>query len=308
MAKSLTLVFLALWIMGARLGAVGDETPRGTVRVHDAVLPAGESERVNWVSLGGTLRVDGALYGSILLLGGSLEINGTLEGDVITFLSDLKLGPGARMKGDALIFGGKASRHPHALQEGAWHFSHLELGRLEHMTAQWLSDGSIPLFRFMKMAFWLVATLLLLYFMPRGMLIAETIWNQPRRRVLWAGPQYVLLFALSFLVSALLILIWVGVPLLGFLLLVLLCALLLGKALLFLWVGRRILLLFTLRDFNSVWPLVLGGVLLGGLSFIPVVGLWGSLLLRVLELGAGMMALRKLWRVRMLRRRLSRWA
>lgn len=292
---------------GLGLQAGGDESIR-TVRVRDVFLPAGEVLQVNWVSFGGKLTVDGTFKGSILLLGGQLEINGNLEGDVVTFLSTVSLGPGARMVGDALVFGGKAFRHPHANHEGEWHYSRLELGRLEHMTAHWLSDGSIPLFRLMKLSFWLVATLLLIYFMPRGMLIAETVWNQPRKVVLLAGPKYLLLFFLGFLVSSLLVLIWVGVPLLVLLLLGLLCALLLGKALLFLWVGRRLLLIFTFRDFNAVWPLVLGGVLMGSLGFIPVLGLWGSLILRILELGVGVLALRKLWRVKKLRSRLSRWA
>ncbi len=237
---------------------------------------------------GGSTVVNGAVGRNLVASAGTLVLNGTVGGSVSADVGELRLEPGAQVRGDLRY----QSPRPAAIAAGAsvagtTAYQPRESGQPELANpAFWIVVGWLRLL----VGTFVLGLALVLLFPHFGQRASDTLFAAPGAS---AGLGCVLLAGVPLLA---LIVFGVGIVIggwwLGLLALALyLVALALGYVLFGLAVGRWILGRLQPGGLHLVWPLLLGLVLLTLLTLVPVLGALVSLAAIWLGLGALALAL-----------------
>ncbi|HYO11823.1 MAG TPA: hypothetical protein VE685_01345 [Thermoanaerobaculia bacterium] len=255
-------------------------------------LDRGSFVRDELVAFGRDLVVAGEALSDVAVVNGSLEVSGRVEGDVIVLQGNARLAPTARVGGDVFVVGGTVRAAPGA---------HVTGRMVSHSTASkallTLVEGpSLGLgfasrvvvgTKLALLAAW--AALLLLLFAASGRQVLETadgIQREPFRSFL-TGLTGVLALVLTGLFFNAVAGGLGGVPLLVLVVTLAMVLKLWGMVAVFYalgdWLSRRFRL--RLRPLSAA---TLGLLVLGGVKFLPWVGVWTWTAATLIGVGAAL--------------------
>jgi uncharacterized RDD family membrane protein YckC/cytoskeletal protein CcmA (bactofilin family) len=256
----------------------GDARVEG--EVHDAV-----------VTMFGNAHVTGEVHGGVISLFGNTYIDGRVQDAAVAVFGDLELGPHAVIDTDIAVIAGKLTRDPQAVVHG--HTEILAEGFTGHGVRVWI-DKCLLYAR--PLAFepglgwaWGIALGFLLFYVVLALMFdrgltrcVETLETQPGQSIV-ASIMAVILVPVLMLVLVVSV---IGIAILPFVFMGLVCATLFGKAVVLAALGRRLTRFTGIAPFSHVaFATLVGGLIVLGLYVIPVVGLIASNLLGIVGLG-----------------------
>ncbi|MDY6947654.1 MAG: RDD family protein [Pseudomonadota bacterium] len=246
------------------------------------------------VSINGNASATGPVGDAVVAMLGDVYVDAEVGHDVVAILGDVQLGPNAIVNGEVVSMGGTIERDPSAIVHGPQQqisFGH-RLGHLEWLKP-WLEhcllyarplafEGDVA------WAWWLVVGFLGLYVLLALMFdqslqrVVDTLEQRPAQSVV-ASMLTVLLSPVLFIVMLITV---IGIALIPFLGLGLLCAGLFGKAAVLAVLGRRITRLTGIGAFGHIAvATLLGGLIVMLLYTVPIIGFIVSNLVGALGLG-----------------------
>jgi uncharacterized RDD family membrane protein YckC len=257
----------------------------GNARVEGEVIDA-------VVTIFGDAHVTGPVHGGVVSLFGNTYIDSPVQEAAVSVFGDLTLGPNAKVEGDIAVVGGKLTRDPQAVVQG---HSEVMLGNFEGLDGLrlWIEKC---LFYGRPLAFepglgwaWAIAFGFLLFYVVIALLFdrsvtrcVETLETQPGQSTVASIMAVILVPVLM----VLLIVSVIGIAVLPFAGMALVCATLFGKAVVLAALGRRLTRFTGIAPFAHVaFATFVGGLIVLGLYVIPVIGGIASNLLGIIGLG-----------------------
>lgn len=287
-AAPLALVLLALAAMAVtgvgsppaaaqeRPAAEASETAAGDAPA--LVIEEGSVARKQVVALGRDIRIAGRADTDVAALNGSVEVSGEVGGDVVVLGGDVRVASTARVAGDVYVLGGTLTAAPGADISGRSvaypDASAATLALLEAPTLGY--DAASPLVLGAKLALmtaWLA--LVLVFFAASGRQVlatSESVYREPIR-CFWTGLTGVLAFLLTALFFSLFASQLVGIPMILLVVFFALIAKLWGMVAVFHAFGRLVTRRLAGRRFTPLNTATTGLLVLGGIKFLPWVGL-----------------------------------
>lgn len=273
----------------ARLAA--NEVADGVIAVFgDAYVEGEVIDAV--VTIFGNAHVTGPVHGGVVSLFGNTYIDGPVQEAAVSVFGDLELGPHAQIDGDIAVVAGKLTRDPQAVVHGHSEIMGSGFEGLDGVRV-WIEKC---LFYGRPLAFepglgwaWAIAFGFLLFYVVIALLFdrsitrcVETLETQPGQSVV-ASIMAVLLVPVLFVLLVVSILGIVVVPFAG---MALMCAALFGKAVMLAALGRRVTRFTGIAPFSHIaFATLVGGLIALALYVIPVIGLIAYKLLGILGMG-----------------------
>lgn len=240
------------------------------------------------VSLGGRIEVRGVAEQSIFMVGGSLVIEGQVNKDVICFATDVKIGKSARIRGELLLIGGNLERHEESRVNGEFFYFRFDLKKIESTLIPIISDSkTIAFLRIIKIIFWFILALLVLAIVPQKIMLAHELFEKNIVKMGVIGLISMLSFLFLLILFIVLLFLIIGIPLLLLLILVYFCVLILGRTVIFYYIGNRISGMLGLRNISASFLLLFGVLFYTVLKFLPVLGPMVLAVMGIFELGIG---------------------
>jgi uncharacterized RDD family membrane protein YckC/cytoskeletal protein CcmA (bactofilin family) len=271
--------------------------PRGekadsVVSIFGSAVSDGEAGDV--VSIVGDTRVTGEVHDGAVAVLGNMYIDGKVEGDAVAVLGNVELGPHAQIDGDLLAVGGALQRDPAAIVHGnvqnVFGGNFAGVGWLRAWVQHCLLYARPLAFAPGLHWAWELAIAFLALYVALALLFREglsrcvqTFESRPGETVL-AALTTALLTPVLVVVLCITV---IGIAAVPFVVIVLFCAGLFGKAVILAWIGWRIT--GSPRVGPASHPAVavlIGGALVLLLYVIPVVGFLAYKVLGYLGLGA----------------------
>ncbi len=226
------------------------------------------------VALAGNVRATGLVGDAVVAIVGDVYLNSTAK-TVVAVLGDVELGPDARVSSEVVTIGGTIKRDPAAVISGTT--QSVLLGGFPHPDGlrSWIRhcgllarplalDRDLYWAWGLALGFLALYALLTLSFREPLQRCVETLERHPGRAVLAGLLSLVLVPVLVlFLVVTV-----VGILVVPFLGIAVMGAMLFGKAVMLVWIGRRVH-----RSAPPLVALLIGGLIVLALYLIPVVGL-----------------------------------
>jgi uncharacterized RDD family membrane protein YckC len=267
--------------VGAVISVFGSTTVAGDV--HDVV-----------VSIFGNTRVTGPVGQAAVAIFGDTYVNGRVGDAAVAVFGNLELGPQAEVEGDIVAVGGSIKRDPQSVVHG---------GSREIVIGEgiggfeWLKTYVNKCVLYARpLAFepglgwaWAIAFGFLAFYIVLALMFSgavekcvETIETQPGQTVVASFMTVVLVPV----VMLLLVISVIGIAIMPFVGMALLCAGLFGKAVILAALGRRVTRFTGIGPFSHVaFAVFVGGLIALGLYVIPVIGFIAYKLLGLLGLG-----------------------
>ncbi len=250
------------------------------------------------VSVIGSSRVTGGTVGdAVVSVLGNTYVNGHVRGEVVAVLGNIELGPKAVVEGELVCVGGQIIRDPAAevrgnVQNIAVAGRHFNFDGVSVWIKECLLYARPLAFNDHIAWAWCIAlAFLTLYLLialvaPRAVVkCAETLEQRPGSSLL-AAVLTLLLTPVAFILLALTLFIAVGFVLIPALSMGLFFAALFGKAVMLVWLGRRVTNLFGEGPLaHPFFGALIGGIIVLGLYTIPIAGFIIYKLLGILGLG-----------------------
>jgi hypothetical protein len=251
-------------------------------------LDRNESYSNNIISFGGNIDIKGNVKHSLILIGGSLKLDGEIGEDIICIGAHVEISENALVKGDVFAIGGKLSKAPGAKLMGDFTNFRFDLKKIESTLIPILSDVRIfTFFKIIKIILWFVITLIVFAVFPRKINRAENLFANYILKIGAVG--LISLFSFFFLLFVFIIMsfILIGIPLLFALLLCYFFTFILGRTILFYYIGDKIAAGLRLKNITPSLFVLFGVIFYGILNFIPLVGPIILLILNIFEVGIG---------------------
>jgi uncharacterized RDD family membrane protein YckC len=244
------------------------------------------------VTIFGNARVTGEVHGGVVSIFGNTYIDGPVQEAAVSIFGDLELGPHAEVDGDVAVIAGRLTRDPGSAVRGT---SEIMAGDFSGVAGLRLWIEKCLMYA-RPLAFdpglwwaWVIAFGFLLFYVVISLLFdrsvtrcVETLETQPGQTTVASIMTMLLVPVLM----VLLVISVVGIAILPFAGMAVLCATLFGKAVVLAALGRR------LTRFTGIAPLghvafatFVGGLMVLVLYVIPVIGLVASNLLGIIGLG-----------------------
>jgi uncharacterized RDD family membrane protein YckC len=272
----------------ARLAA--DEEADGVIAIFgDAHVEGEVNDAV--VTIFGNAHVTGDVHGGVISLFGNTYIDGRVQDAAVAVFGDLELGPNAVVDTDIAVIAGKLTRDPNAIVHG--HTEILAEGFTGHGVRVWIDKCLLyarPLafepglgwawgIAFGFLAFYVLLALMF----DRGVTrCVETLETQPGQSVV-ASILTVLCAPVLFV---LLVVTVVGIVVVPFAGMALICAAFFGKAVVLAALGRRVTRFTGIGAFSHIaFATLVGGLIAMALYVIPVFGFIVYKLLGVIGMG-----------------------
>ncbi len=262
---------------------------------HDLTVGKGQSYDDVQV-IGGDLTMDGEIMGDLIVVGGEVTLNGTVHGDMIIVAGSLKAGPAAKVREDTVLVLSSRTLDPAAQFLGE--FRNIGWGALETPDINtWFRKGALmarPIAPSVAGS-WVVMIILtallgLVAAIFRKSTLAATAALE--EKPVSACLVGLLTLALFPVVVTILAGIVVGIPIIPVLVLGMIGGALIGKAALYILIGRGICRIFsgTFTVGNRL-AFILGSILILGSYTIPVISILVWLAAGTVGLGASVMAM-----------------
>ncbi len=251
-------------------------------------VPAGETYPHSVISWKGTLEIKGRVEKSALLIGGTLKLDGVVEEDVICIASNVKIGKNAVIKRDLFVIGGIMEREDGAVVNGEFFYFKFDLKKIENTVIPILSDAhTISFFKGIKIIVWFIITLIVFAFMPGKVDKAQELFDD---RILKTGTIGLLAFfgfIFLFFISIILSFVVIGIPLLVLLLIAYFVTFIVGRTILFYYIGVKFSNFFRYYHVPPVVYIMEGVIFYALLKFLPMVGPIFIIALNIFEVGIG---------------------
>ncbi len=244
------------------------------------------------VTIFGNAHVTGPVHGGVVSIFGSTYVDGPVREAAVAIFGDLELGPNADVDGDVAVIAGKLTRDPGSAVRGT---SEIIAGDFTGVAGLRLWIEKCLMYA-RPLAFdpglwwaWIIAFGFLLFYVVISLLFdrsvtrcVETLETQP-------GQSTVASIMTMLLVPVLMVLLVIsviGIAILPFAGMAVLCAALFGKAVVLAALGRRVTRFTGIAPFSHVaFATFVGGLIVLMLYVIPVIGLVASNLLGIIGLG-----------------------
>ncbi len=245
------------------------------------------------ISFGGTISVLGKVEANVIAFGGNIIIEGDVDDTVLGIGSQIKLKPGAVIKGDVICLGGLLQKSPEAVIQGD--IINLEMKNPSDIK-RFFREGLGGLFgvslipflliiKLISLFVWLVFAVALAGIFPRQLAYASSQIRVRFWPITGLGILSIMIFALLVAMAALLSLILIGIPILIVLVIFGIFIKVFGRVVLFYFLGDSLLAAKGKKPANSMTRVLLGFVLVGVISFIPLLGALVTFLLSVIGWG-----------------------
>jgi uncharacterized RDD family membrane protein YckC/cytoskeletal protein CcmA (bactofilin family) len=256
----------------------GDTQVEG--EVHDAV-----------VTIFGNAHVTGEVHGGVISLFGNTYIDGRVQDAAVAVFGDLELGPHAVVDSDIAVIAGRLTRDPQAVVNG--HTEMLAEGFTGHGVRAWIEKCLLyarPLAFQPDLGWaWGIAFGFLLFYVLLALMFdrgvtrcVETLETQPGQSIV-ASILTVLCVPVLFV---LLLVTVVGIAVVPFAVMALICAGFFGKAVVLAALGRRVTRFTGIGPFGHVaFATLVGGLIAMALYVIPVFGFIAFMLLGIIGMG-----------------------
>lgn len=288
------LAALLLGLVLAGAGCVTVQSSEGGFVLGGRVeVDEGEVAREDIVVVSGSVRIDGEARRDVVVIGGSLVVNGQAV-DVVCIGGSMRIGPGARIRGDVVNIGGSLSRSPGAEIEGEV----VNVGIsgfdrvpwLGHDPFSWGQWWGLSPFRVMarttQLLYWLLLAVLTIALVgDRVSSAAHTIRREPIRLGAIGVVGFFALILLTGVFFVLSILV-IGLPFLLATLLGWWLAYIFGMVAAFQIVGQALLRVLGKADASQLGLVVTGCVVLSILHYFPLIGTMAWWVAAFLGLGA----------------------
>jgi uncharacterized RDD family membrane protein YckC len=303
------------------IDAISDQPGAGEDRVsigHDSTLPAGQSAH-SVVAIGGSSSSEGTVRDDVVaVLGdthvsgmvghdavavlGSTYVNGHLGGDAVAVLGSVHLGPQAEVDGQVTAVGGRVERDPGAIVHGGVQEVAIGHGTGAGWAAPWVRHGMFylrPLAWSFGLAWaWALALVFLAIYIALALVFRHTIQRCVQTFEVAPGPTILTAVLAALLTPVLLVLLvitLIGLAAVPLVLVALFVATLFGKTALLAWIGQHLLgARAGNTDRERAHPalgVLIGGLIVLALYFVPVVGFIVFQVLGLLGLGVAIYTL-----------------
>jgi len=283
-----TVSILLLGCLALVRPVLGAETEKAAD--YTVVVAPGETCSKSVTSLGGSVRVAGEVKESVLMVGGRLDVQGKVGKDIITIGTQVTLADGAVIEHDLIVIGGGLSKGDRVRIGGEVMFVSRkeDLRDLASTLLPFLPEsGGKSLLKGIKITLWLIVSLLVLTLFPRVVPEATELFRRHPLRIAGIGLASLFLFLVLTIVSVVLSFFLIGVPMLLLTLSGYLVVLVLGRTVLYCFVGQQALSRL-LRHRVSLLASLLGGIACYALiKFLPLGGPFLLLGLDLFTLGTG---------------------
>ena len=225
------------------------------------------------ISFGGDIEIIGKVKQSVILIGGKLKLHGIVEEDVIGFAADVEISKEAIIKGDLIIVGGKLQRHTDSTVNGDYFYFRFDLKKIENTLIPILSEPRTQTFlKAMKIILWLIIALIVFLIVPQKINLAREIFEENILKTGLIGLMS--LFSFIFLLFTFIILsfVLIGVPFLFALIIMYLIVFLIGRTVMFCYIGMKISQSLNLKKLTPALFILLGVIFYLILKFLPVMG------------------------------------
>ena len=257
----------------------------------DIVVAVGEAQESVFI-FGGSAVVDGKVKKSVVALGGTVTISGTVEDSVVGIGAFITLKPTAVVKKDVVAIGGRLVREPGSSVGNDTVFfdlSSLVPGFMKGGARGFLSLSLVPLILIIKLIsffIWLLMTFLVAGVFPKQVASASTQIRRSFWPIFGTGILGFIIFTGLILVSALLVLILIGIPILLFVAVAALTLRVFGQVVLYHFFGESLAKAFGKQNKPSVLGAsLLGLIFVSFVGFVPVIGLLFSFVVNMLAFG-----------------------
>ncbi len=273
----------------ARLAA--DEIASGVIAIFgDAHVEGEVIDAV--VTIFGNAHVTGPVNGGVVSIFGNTYIDGRVNEAAVSVFGDLELGPHAVIDGDIAVVAGKLIRDPQAEVHGHSEIMAGDFTGMEGLRV-WIEKCLLyarPLAFYPGLGWaWGIAFGFLLFYVVLALLFdrtvvrcVETLETQPGQ----SAVVSILTVLLTPVVMVILVISLIGIAILPFAGMALLCAGLFGKAVVLAALGRRVTRFTGIAPFSHVaFATLVGGLIALALYVIPVIGFIAYKLLGIVGLG-----------------------
>jgi len=263
---------------------------QGFVFKKDIVVEEGETQD-NVISWGGEIRIEGTVTDSVINFGGTIIIEGEVEKTVVGFGSDIILKSTARIQGDVLSLGGTLDKDPGAIIEGdtVYFSTSDEVSKfLKEGFAGVLGFSLLPLliiFKLITLVIWFILAILLVAIFPKQISFASNQIRTSFWPIFGTGILSIIIFTGLIIFSVFLCFILIGIPILLALAAVGIVIKIFGRVVIFYFLGDWIFKAFGGKQASGLLAVILGLLLFGLLSFIPVIGSLFSFVLSIIGWG-----------------------
>jgi len=260
----------------------------------DIVVAVGESQESVFI-LGGSAVVDGAIKKSVVALGGTVTISGSVGDSVVGIGAEIILKPTAKVTKDVVAIGGKLVRE--AGSSVGNDTVYFDLGRLVPGFMRgsggkgFFSMALVPLILIIKLItffMWLLMTFLIAGVFPKQVVAASAQIRKSFWPIVGTGFLGLIIFTGLILVSALLVLILIGIPILLFVTVAALVLRVFGQVAVYHFFGQSLARSFGKQNPSPLGASLLGLVLVSFVGFIPVIGLLFSFVVSLMAFGTAL--------------------
>lgn len=251
-----------------------------------------EEIQENIITFGGHVVVEGIVKESIVAFGGTVIVNGEVGDTVLGFGANIELRPEAIIKGDVVSIGGTLDRAPGSRIDGDTIFFKTSDELWESLKQGFtglFGISLIPLFisfKLISLFIWFILALIIVALFPKQIQntasqIKESFWG-----VFGIGILSIIIFTGLVLFSALISLILIGIPLLIALIFIGLALKIFSRVIIFYFLGDILAKAFGAKQPRIILQVLLGFLLFGFLTIIPVLGTLFSLFFSIIGWGA----------------------
>lgn len=244
-------------------------------------IVVGEDEvQDNVMSFGGTISVKGKVQENVIAFGGMIIIEGKVGETVLGFGSKILLKSTAEVKGDLVSIGGTLDKESGADVKGdTVHFSLESTEDVREFFRDSLFGitgiSLIPLlliFKLITLFIWFILAIALAAIFPRQVSSASTQIRKSFWPVFGIGILSIIIYTGLVIFSVLLSFLLIGIPILLCLIFIGIIIKIFGRIILFYFFGESITRAFSKKQPSVLAAIILGFLLLGFISFIPIIG------------------------------------
>ncbi|MBT3261079.1 hypothetical protein HOC37_06305 [bacterium] len=253
MKKILIISFLFFSILGFSIQTVQAES------VYDLVK-FGKDIKINQ-----NMRV-----GDAVAIGGNIDVNGIVEGNVVCIGGDIQLGPDALIAGKIVSIGGTINKEQGS--EVIQKVIEINVPMIRQMTAYSQSHtlgASILLFKLVSFLSFLALAMILVILIPKILQnINHQIHTHALRTIIWGTIGTLLIIpTIIFLILSVF-----GIVLIPLEIIFIAASFFIGYVALSSIIGEKICHYFRKNKIHLIWQTILGLIVLGLLSWVPIFG------------------------------------
>jgi len=243
----------------------------------------------NVISIGGEVLIKGKVEESVIAFGGTIIIEGEVGEVVLGIGTQITLKSTAKINGDVVSLGGKLDKEPGSRVDGDTVYLELEsLKDVFALLGGFGFAGLIPILIIIKLItlfIWFILAVLLAALFPRQLSLASSQIRKSFWPVFGTGLLTIIVFTGLIIFSVLLSFILIGIPILLALIIIGVVIKIFGRVVLFYFFGESLAKAFGSKRPTAFLAVFLGLVLVGLITFIPILGSLFAFILSILGWG-----------------------